>query len=135
MKITPSSLSNISANVGRVDRNFPNCIGNPNLGSGKRTLTQWFDTSKVVSQPAGTFGNCSTGVIQVPGENNVDISAVKNTVFHERYRVEFRSEFFNAFNHASFGQPNVTVGNAQFGVISSTRTNQRQIQFGLKIYY
>jgi hypothetical protein len=29
----------------------------------------------------------------------------------------------------------VTVGNAQFGVISSTRTNSRQIQFGLKFYW
>jgi hypothetical protein len=130
-----SPTSNISANVGRVDRNFPNCIGDPMKSSGIRTLTHWFDTSKVVPQPAGTFGNCSTGVIQVPGQNNIDISGVKNTVFHERYRVEFRAEFFNAFNHASFGQPNVTVGNAQFGVITTTRTNSRQIQFGLKFYW
>jgi hypothetical protein len=130
-----SPTSNISANVGRVDRNFPNCTGDPMRGSGIRTITRWFDTSRVVGQTAGTFGNCSTGVIQVPGQNNIDISAVKNTIFRERYRVEFRSEFFNAFNHASFGQPNVTVGNAQFGVISSTRTNSRQIQFGLKLYW
>ena len=87
-----SPTSNISANVGRVDRNFPNCIGDPMKGSGIRTLTRWFDTSKVVPQPAGTFGNCSTGVIQVPGQNNIDISAVKNTTFRDRYRVEFRSE-------------------------------------------
>ena len=130
-----SPTSNVSANVGRVDRNFPNCIGNPNLSSDQRRITRWFDTSKVVSQPVGTFGNCATGVIQVPGENNIDLSAVKNTTFHERFRTEFRAEFFNAFNHPSFGQPNVTVGSASFGVISSTRTNNRQIQFGLKIYY
>ena len=130
-----SPTSNISANVGRVDRNFPNCTGNPNLSSGDRSIRHWFDTTKVVSQPFGTFGNCSTGVIQVPGENNIDLSAVKNTVFRERFRTELRTEFFNAFNHASFGQPNVTVGSASFGVISSTRTSSRQIQFGLKIYY
>ncbi len=105
------------------------------MSSSQRKITRWFDTSKVVSQPFGTFGNCATGVIQVPGENNIDIAAIKNTVFHDRYRMEFRSEFFNAFNHASFGQPNVTVGSASFGVITSTRTDQRNIQFGLKIYW
>jgi hypothetical protein len=131
--ISPSS--NISANVGRVDRNFPNCVGNPNLAGDQRNIRRWFDTSKVVSQPFGTFGNCATGVIRVPGENNVDLSAVKNTVFHDRYRVEFRGEFFNAFNHPSFGNPNVTVGSASFGTITSTRTNSRQIQFGLKVYW
>lgn len=130
-----SPTSNISANVGRVDRNFPNCIGNPNLPSGQRSITRWFDTSKIVSQPFGTFGNCATGVIQVPGENNIDLSAVKNTVFHDRYRLEFRAEFFNAFNHPSFGNPNTTVGSPSFGVITSTRTNNRQIQFGLKAYW
>ena len=130
-----SPTSNISANVGRVDRNFPNCNGNPNTGNNIRTLQRWFDTTKVVSQPFGTFGNCATGIIEVPGENNIDLSAVKNTVFHDRYRAEFRAEFFNAFNHASFGQPNTTVGSASFGIITSTRTSNRQIQFGLKIYY
>jgi hypothetical protein len=130
-----SPTSNISANAGRVDRNFPNCTGDPNSGGNIRTLQRWFDTSKVVSQPFGTFGNCATGIIRVPGENNVDLSAVKNTIFHDRYRAEFRAEFFNAFNHPSFGQPNVTVGSASFGVITSTRTNNRQIQFGLKLYY
>jgi hypothetical protein len=130
-----SPASNISANVGRVDRNFPNCPGNPNLSRGQRTITRWFDTSKVVSQPVGTFGNCATGAIRVPGENNVDISAIKNTVFRDRYRVEFRGEFFNAFNHPSFGNPNTTVGSASFGTITSTRTNNRQIQFGLKFYW
>ncbi|MCU1321101.1 MAG: putative collagen-binding protein [Acidobacteriaceae bacterium] len=128
-----SPTSNVSANVGRVDRNFPNCVGKPNAGP--RTLNKWFDTTAIVSQPVGTFGNCRAGVIQVPGENNIDIAAIKNTVFHERYRAEFRGEFFNALNHASFGNPNTTVGSAAFGTITSTRTNNRQIQFGLKLYW
>ncbi len=131
--ISPSS--NVSANVGRVDRNFPNCNGNPNLSSGNRTVKRWFDTSKVVSQPVGTFGNCHTGVIEVPGENNIDFAVIKNTQFLDRYRAEFRGEFFNGLNHTSFGQPNVTVGSASFGVITSTRTNNRQIQVGMKLYW
>jgi Carboxypeptidase regulatory-like domain/TonB dependent receptor/TonB-dependent Receptor Plug Domain len=130
-----SPTTNVSQNVGRVDRSFPNCIANPNLGRGNRSVTHWFNTAAIVGQPFGTFGNCRAGVIEVPGENNIDFSAVKNTTFHDRYRVEFRSEFFNAFNHPSFGQPNATVGSASVGVISSTRVNDRQIQFGLKLYW
>ena len=130
-----SPTSNVSANVGRVDRNFPNCTGNPNLSSGQRNVRKWFDTSKIVSQPVGTFGNCHTGVIEVPGEDNIDFAAIKNTAFHDRYRAEFRGEFFNGLNHASFGQPNTTVGSTSFGVITSTRTSSRQIQFGLKLYW
>jgi hypothetical protein len=60
---------------------------------------------------------------------------MKDTAFRERYRIEFRSEFFNAFNHPSFGQPNLTVGSASFGIIRSQRTSPREIQFGLKFYW
>lgn len=130
-----SPTSNVSANVGRVDRNFPNCTGNANLSSGQRSVSHWFNTSVVVSQPVGTFGNCHTGVIEVPGENNFDFAMIKNTSVHERYRAEFRGEFFNGFNHPSFGQPATTVGSASFGVITSTRTNNRQIQVGMKVYW
>jgi len=130
-----SPTSNVSANVGRVDRNFPSCIGNPNLSSSQRNVHKWFNTADIVSQPVGTFGNCHTGVIEVPGENNIDFAAIKNTGFHDHYRVEFRGEFFNGFNHPSFGQPATTVGSASFGVITSTRTSNRQIQFGMKIYW
>jgi hypothetical protein len=118
-----------------VDRNFPSCIGNPNLSSSQRNVHKWFNTADIVSQPVGTFGNCHTGVIEVPGENNIDFAAIKNTGFHDHYRVEFRGEFFNGFNHPSFGQPATTVGSASFGVITSTRTSNRQIQFGMKIYW
>jgi len=130
-----SPTSNVSANVGRVDRNFPNCTGNPNSGPGLHTTTHWFNTGVVVSQPVGTFGNCHAGVIEVPGENNVDFAMIKNTVFHDRYRAEFRAEFFNGFNHHSFGQPATTVGSASFGVITTTRTASRQIQVGMKAFW
>ncbi len=52
------------------------------------------------------------GIIRVPGENNADVAILKDTSFHERYRIEFRSEFFNAFNHPSFGQLNLQLGSA-----------------------
>lgn len=129
-----SVTSNVSANVGRVDRNLPNCTGDPNLSSG-RSIRHWFNTTAFVSQPFGTFGDCSVGNVEIPGENNLDFSIIKNTRFHDRYNVQLRGEFFNFFNHPSFGTPNLSLGAPSFGVISSTRTNQRIIQLAAKFYW
>jgi hypothetical protein len=127
--------TNISQNVGRVDRSYPNCTAVLNLSSGQRSVQQWFNTSATVGQPFGTFGNCRTGSIEIPGENNIDFSVVKNTRFHDRYNIEFRSEFFNALNHPSFGPPNVTLGAAAYGKISTTRVPSREIQLAGKFYW
>jgi len=68
---------------------------------------------------------------------NFDFSLFKNIVLTERARLQFRTEFFNAFNHPSFSNPNSTFvpGSTNFDTITSTSTNNRQIQFGLKILF
>ena len=62
----------------------------------------------------------------------------------ERFSLQFRSEFFNAFNTPYFGQPNnigfasansIVPDAAQMGEIRSTRTPMRIIQFGLKLFF
>ena len=55
----------------------------------------------------------------------------------ERFTIEFRAEFFNAFNHAVFSQPDnyITDGPGATGVITSTVIPQRQIQFALKLAF
>jgi hypothetical protein len=62
---------------------------------------------------------------------NWDLSAYKDFKIGENYRVQFRTEFFNAFNHANLGAPDTTFGDPTFGVISSAST-AREIQFGLR---
>ncbi|MDQ6678276.1 MAG: carboxypeptidase regulatory-like domain-containing protein [Acidobacteriota bacterium] len=91
------------------------------------------------SQPApGTFGNCAPRAFHGPGLQNVDLSLFKNFVFSERARLEFRSEFFNAFNHANFNNPRSSIAASQigsFGRSFSTVTDPREIQFALKLYF
>jgi hypothetical protein len=82
-----------------------------------------------------------------PGLHNLDFSLFKTFPFSERYSLEFRSEFFNIVNHPNFNQPNfggngvVSISGSgdyttpTFGAIGSTRTNPRQIQFAMKLYY
>ena len=54
----------------------------------------------------------------------------------ERHRyMEFRFEAFNFLNHPNWGDPNTTLSNVAFGRISSTRTDMRQLQFGLKLVF
>jgi hypothetical protein len=68
----------------------------------------------------------------------MDLSLFKNFVITERTRVEFRSEFFNAFNHANFQNPSSSFNPASlgsFGRSFSTITDPREIQFALKLYF
>ena len=76
-----------------------------------------------------------------PGFMNTDFSVVKNTKLTERVNLQFRPEFFDVFNQANFGNPNLTVGNTSFGKITGTRFptgdfgSSRQIQFALKLQF
>jgi len=61
------------------------------------------------------------------------MSAYKRWPIKETKHVEFRCEWFNAFNHTTFGYPNFLVDSPVFGTVSTTRVSGRSIQFGLKI--
>jgi hypothetical protein len=49
--------------------------------------------------------------------------------------LQFRAEFFNLANHPNLGQPDSTAGDPAFGTISSTASDAREIQFGLKLNF
>jgi hypothetical protein len=85
---------------------------------------------------ATAFGNSGVGIVPGPGQNNSDIAVMKRTPvkwFGESGNIEFRAEFFNAFNHTQFGQPNTNASSAAFGLITGTAVNSRIVQLGLKV--
>ena len=91
-------------------------------------------------EPGGgtNFGNSGVGIVTGPGQNNSDIAIIKRTrvgFLGEQGNIEFRTEFFNAFNTPQFGNPGTNASAATFGVISSTAVNPRIIQFGLKVNF
>ena len=109
----------------------PIVIGNPN---------QWFNPAAFVLPAAGTYGDLGRGTLRGPGLADVDFSLFKNTGITERTNLQFRAEFFNMFNRANYGPPNTTVfsGTAfspSAGLITTTATFPRQIQFGLKLMF
>lgn len=59
----------------------------------------------------------------------------KKLIFKECLTLQFRSEFFNVFNHADFGPPNTSVGDRAFGTISSTALLPRVGRLALKLNF
>jgi hypothetical protein len=88
--------------------------------------------------PLFSFGNSGRNSIRGPGINNVDLSIFKNFKFNERSALEFRTEFFNAFNHTQFllsgNSASVFGFNSTFGQLTQAR-DPRIIQFALKLSF
>jgi hypothetical protein len=97
------------------------------------------------SIPAATgFGDVRVGTGGGPGQVNWDISILKNTQITERVRMQFRTDFYNAFNHPQFSDPGsgafgsvgfVDVNNPVANEILHTNVNPRLIQFGIHFLF
>jgi hypothetical protein len=84
----------------------------------------------------GMFGNASIASEQGPSFFDFDASIGKSFRLDEKRHLDFRTELFNAFNHASFGPPGRSLATpATFGVITTQTTPARNIQFGLKLFF
>jgi hypothetical protein len=95
---------------------------------------QWFDNTPY-TDPANVFGTCpAQGPVIGPGYADLDLSLQKNFQITERARVQFRSDFLNAFNHVNLNTPNSSCCGGTMGV-TSTSSSPRVIQFALKLYY
>ena len=123
-------------NLGGERRARPNLVGNPELPENQRTVARWFNTDAFAafSPSPQAFGNAGIGIMRGPGMANFDFTLAKNFRVGDRRSFQFRTEFFNAFNHANFGPPNIMRDSSGFGQIL-TAANARIIQFGLKYYF
>jgi hypothetical protein len=111
----------------------PVILGSPN---------QYFNPNAFVVPANGTYGNVGRDTFIGPGLTELDLALLKDTAINERVRMEFRAEFFNLFNSANFNIPNLITytspsgpPSSSAGVITSTATTSRQIQFGLKLIW
>ncbi len=120
----------------------PKSITNKSLpGIGR----QWFTNSGQFTDPAnGTFGNCSPQLsnLRSPHYTDVDLSLHKDFPITERFRLQFRTDFVNLFNHVQYNAPNMglsvtpdpVTGYTSMGQITSAQS-MRNIQLALKLYY
>ncbi|MBI3681936.1 MAG: TonB-dependent receptor [Acidobacteria bacterium] len=95
-------------------------------------------SSAFLDLPVGAtrFGSAGRNILTGPGLNLWDLGVSKNTRIRERLNLQFRTEFFNLFNHTNFNQPARTVNVAapRFGTITSAQ-RPREMQFGLKLEF
>jgi Carboxypeptidase regulatory-like domain/TonB dependent receptor len=85
------------------------------------------------AQPLDTFGNVRPFSLRGPGYEQVDMSVFKSFPIWRENRVDFRADFFNAFNIASYQSPSQTnVTQSNFGQITNTNSTERHIQLSLK---
>lgn len=129
-------LANSVSNAGesRPDRIGSGLLDNPDAA-------RWFDSSFNSAGAAWatprlyTFGNSGRNVLRGPGRMNFDVSLEKEHLFSERWRLQFRTEFFNLLNTPQFDQPDPTIGSARAGTITQIVGNPRQIQFALRLTF
>ena len=128
--IGPVQYLNPRSNTTSFDSTSATCLGGPATGH------FWFNPNSYdcANVPIFTFGTMSRNVLRGPGINNFDLSLIKNTKVSETTSLQFRAEFFNAFNHVQFLNPEYYGGSSTFGQISTDR-GMRIIQFGLKYYF
>ena len=138
---TPMAGANVSGTGDTIAT--PDVVNRNSAFSGPVILghvNQWFNPNAFSLPMAGTFGNVGRGSFTGPGLVDVDTSLVKKFRIKERCSLQFRAEVFNLANHANFGEPNPVVFSgsnisASAGVITSTSTTSRQIQFALKVLF
>jgi hypothetical protein len=139
--------------------NRPNQVGNPNQAGPMagnpncnapakiHTIQNWFNPCAFISTNAnpstvGELGFANRAPATGPDFVNTDFSLIKQFHVSERFGLEFRTEFFNLFNHAQFflpGSPLTTMqdinSSTSFAKVTQTVNNPRLIQFALKLTF
>ena len=84
------------------------------------------------------FGNSGTGIVDGPGQANLDLSISKAIALawpSEKSTIQLRAEFFNVFNHPQFANPDTSFSSPTFGVITCTSVNPRVGQLALRLSF
>lgn len=122
----------------------PDVVAGCDKKANGRTIAQWFNVNCFAAPPAWGYGTESRvdPILRSDGINNFDFAIFKRVTFNERYGIEFRTEFFDLFNHPQFGFPGTAFNgtatgseNNGFGTVTSTLNNPRLIQFALKFKF
>ncbi|MCI0389691.1 MAG: TonB-dependent receptor [Acidobacteria bacterium] len=117
---------------------YPDSTGaNPNLERSEQARTRFFNTDAYVDRiPASgpfRYGTTARNSVIGPGIISFDASLNKKFNLTESKFLEFRTEVFNLPNHPIWNPPGNTLRTPNYGVITSTKIDSRQLQFALKL--
>ena len=104
--------------------------------SGGRSPDHWFDITAVTAAAPLTGGNLGLQTNTAPPAKLLDFSVFKDFVFTERFKLQYRMEATNLFNHPWFGTPDNNLQDANFGKSTSTYSgSERHIQMSLRFQF
>jgi hypothetical protein len=129
------SLLGTNTGVDEPERSPGKILNNTNPRNGQT----YFNTSLFSPEPLGYIGDSGRNFFHGPGINNFSLALEKNFVITESKTLEYRAEFFNAFNHAQFNNPNGLLNSGPpplgtFGLVTSAR-DPRIVQMALKFVF
>jgi hypothetical protein len=130
-------LSGVDNSLTGVGWDRPDLVGNPSRDHTDRNdaIQQFFNTAAFVANPPGRYGNTGRNVLYGPSQTTTDLSLVKSFPISDRLgKLQFRSEFFNAWNRVNLGQPVPQLNNRSFGHIQ-TSGDPRILQFALRYLF
>jgi len=113
----------------------------PNLARGKRTPMEQFNTAAFTAPQPGEFGTSPrTDAVRLPGTLNDDFSATKGFKFGDARNLQFRADFFNAFQHYNPDPSTITtnITSKTYGRINNGLSGgfaTRVIQLAAKLYF
>ncbi|MGD0310434.1 MAG: carboxypeptidase regulatory-like domain-containing protein [Acidobacteriota bacterium] len=142
-----SGIQQTGYGSGGVDR--PDQIGTPVLSTSRPVRQDYFGMGAAnasyfyipIGVPGGTgpycgrFGTLGRNTFNGPPLRNFDVALSKEFNLDKRFKLQSRAEFYNVFNMVNFSTPNNVVTGSGFGMITSTASNSRQLQFSLKLVY
>jgi len=148
--------SSYTARSGASGTERPNLVPGVSLAPpGGRTRANWINPA-AFALPSGEYGDAPRNLLRGPGTWQIDMGTAKTFNFGERAQLEFRSEFYNIFNHPQLGQPQATCtvtasgcGSGFGSIIDTINLNTaivnpitpvgtgtpREIQFGLRLQF
>jgi len=129
--MSPTAPNTIGIEAGTVRANR---IGKGNLPVAERNRLRWFDTAAFVAPVGFQYGTAGRNILEGPGLKNLDLGILKDFRITESHKLQFRAEFFNAFNNVNFGLPSANIAAAPYGTIASAGAS-REVQFALKYIF
>lgn len=147
VSLTATNVSRSNNNGGAARPNYLRPVTHTG-----RTADRWFGTDPSAvpctsatdarlgvcgyAQPAdGTYGTASVSSERAPGYQAADASIFKDFTIVEGQHISFRADAANVFNITSLGNPNNNIQSAQFGQITNSRSQPRQLQLSAKYIF
>lgn len=139
---TDQSKTNLNGDrarfLGSADQLGGGARGTGGCGATEAFCVPFLNSALFTAPPVGQFGNLGKDTFRGPGNWNFDFGLFKNITpisSAERFKIQFRAEFLNAFNHTQIGDPTVTRSSSGFGGIRGTANGGRIIQLALKLFF